>query len=60
MPDQKMKNERATRRERNTFTLTGYAFTGWKEQNTGTKHADGETVKNLTSIDGDTVTLLAQ
>ena len=60
MADQQMKYDKAKALNRNAFTRTGYTFTGWKEQDAGIKHADGETVKNLTSIDGDTVTLLAQ
>ena len=60
MSDQQMEYDKAKALNRNAFTRTGYTFTGWKEQDAGTKHTDGETVKNLTSIDGDTVTLLAQ
>ena len=60
MSDQQMEYDKAKALNRNTFTRTGYTFPGWKEQNAGTKHTDGETVKNLTSIDGDTITLLAQ
>ena len=60
MANQQMEYDKAKALNRNTFTRTGYTFTGWKEQNAGIKHTDGETVKNLTSIDGDTITLLAQ
>ena len=60
MADQQMEYDKAKALNRNAFIRTGYTFTGWKEQNAGAKHTDGETVKNLTSIDGDTVTLLAQ
>ena len=60
MTDQQMEYDKAKALDRNAFTRTGYTFTGWKEQDAGTKHADGETVKNLTSIDGETITLLAQ
>lgn len=60
MPDQQMEYDKAKALNRNAFTRTGYTFTGWKEQNAGTGHADGETVKNLTNIDGGTITLLAQ
>ena len=60
MGNQQMEYDKAKALNRNAFTRTGYTFTGWKEQNAGTKHTDGETVKNLTNIDGDTVTMLAQ
>ena len=60
MADQQMEYDKAKALTSNTFTRTGYTFTGWKEQNAGARHADGETVKNLTSIDGETITLLAQ
>ena len=60
MADQQMEYDKAKALDRNAFTRTGYTFTGWKEQNAGARHTDGETVKNLTSIDGETITLLAQ
>ena len=60
MSNQQMEYDKAKALNRNAFTRTGYTFTGWKEQDASTKHVDGETVKNLTNIDGDTVTLLAQ
>lgn len=60
MSNQQMEYDKAKALNRNAFTRTGYTFTGWKEQDAGTRHTDGETVKNLTNIDGDTVTLLAQ
>ena len=46
----------------NTWTLTGYTFTGWntKADGTGTSYADKESVKNLTSTANGTVTLYAQ
>ena len=46
----------------NTFTRTGYTFTGWntKSSGSGTSYSDEATVKNLTSTDGGTVTLYAQ
>ena len=46
----------------NAFTRTGYTFTGWNTESdgTGTSYEDEETVSNLTTIDGDTVTLYAQ
>lgn len=46
----------------NTFTRTGYTFTGWntRSSGSGTSYSDEATVKNLTSTDGGTVTLYAQ
>ena len=46
----------------NAFTRAGYKFTGWNTEadGSGTSYEDGATVSNLTSTDGDTVTLYAQ
>ena len=46
----------------NGFIKAGYVFTGWntKSDGTGESYSDKETVKNLTSVDGATVTLYAQ
>ena len=46
----------------NTFKWAGYVFTGWNRESggTGKSYLDKETVKNLTSVDGATVTLYAQ
>ena len=46
----------------NTFTRTGYTFTGWNTEadGSGTSYEDGATVSNLTTEDGATVTLYAQ
>ena len=45
----------------NGFIKAGYVFTGWKESDgSGKSYSDKETVKNLTSVDGATVTLYAQ
>ena len=46
----------------NAFKKTGYRFTGWntKANGTGTTYKDKESVKNLTSTNGATVTLYAQ
>jgi len=45
----------------NTFTRTGFALAGWAETPNGAvKYANGENVKNLTSVAGATVTLYAQ
>lgn len=43
---------------KNVYTKNGYKFTGWLYN--GTTYADEATVKNLTDIDGYTVTLVAQ
>lgn len=45
-----------------TFELPGYTFDGWntKPDGTGTSYNDQQTVKGLSTIDGDTVTLYAQ
>ena len=46
----------------NGFIKAGYVFTGWntKSDGSGKSYSDKETVKNLTSVDGATVTLYAQ
>lgn len=46
----------------NSYARTGYTFIGWntKADGSGDSYADKESVKNLTSVDGDTVTLYAQ
>ncbi len=46
----------------NTFTRTGYTFAGWntKADGTGTSYTDKQSVSNLTSTNGATVTLYAQ
>ena len=44
----------------NGYSLTGYTFRGWAEnQNGEVKYTNGASVKNLTSANGDTVTLYA-
>ena len=43
---------------KNAFTKTGYDFAGW--QLDSATYKDEDTVKNLTSEDGETVTLVAQ
>jgi len=43
----------------NGFTRTGYTFAGWKDGQ-GTNYTDGESVENLTTVAGETVTLYAQ
>ena len=46
----------------NGFTRTGYTFVGWNTQSDGSgiTYADRESVKNLTSVSGGTVTLYAK
>jgi|GEM_PF-944686 hypothetical protein len=46
----------------NAFTRADYNFTGWntKADGTGTAYADGQSVSNLSSVQGATVTLYAQ
>ena len=47
---------------KNGFTKTGYKFTGWntKADGTGTAYTDSQSVTNLSSVNGSTVTLYAQ
>lgn len=46
----------------NAFVRTGYTFTGWntKPNGSGNSYTDGQSVKNLSSVSGATVTLYAQ
>lgn len=46
----------------NGFSKSGYVFAGWntKANGTGTSYVNKESVKNLTSVNGATVTLYAQ
>ena len=46
----------------NTFTRTGYTFTGWNRNSAGTStsYSNGQSVRNLTTTNGGTVTLYAQ
>ena len=46
----------------NGFALTGYTFNGWNSQpnGSGTRYSDGQSVSNLTDVNGGTVTLYAQ
>ena len=47
---------------KNTFQKTGFKFVGWntKQDGSGQNYADQESVRNLTSVNGDTVILYAQ
>ena len=60
--DQPMTYDQAASLTVNGYTKTGYAFTGWNTQpdGGGTAYTDGQNVSNLTSVDGETVTLFAQ
>ena len=44
---------------KNSFTRTGHTFAGWKD-GSGASYGDEESVNNLTTTNGDTVTLYAQ
>ena len=46
----------------NAFSKVGYTFKGWntKEDGTGTSYTDGQTVKNLLSENGSSLTLYAK
>lgn len=46
----------------NGFSRLGYSFTGWntKADGSGTVYSNSQSVKNLTSVNGETVTLYAQ
>lgn len=46
----------------NTFTRTGYTFTGWNRNSAGTStsYSNGQSVRNLTSTNGGSITLYAQ
>ncbi|WP_302804301.1 S-layer family protein, partial [Eubacterium callanderi] len=61
-PDQSMTYDTAVNLTANGYTKTGYTFTGWNTQSDGggTAYTDGQNVINLTSVEGETVTLFAQ
>ena len=62
MADQAMTYDASASLASNSYTKTGYTFTGWNTQAAGggTAYGDGEEVKNLTTVDGETVPLYAQ
>ena len=62
MADQAMTYDEAASLERNSYTKTGYTFTGWNTQGdgSGSAYGDGQTVVNLTTTDGEVVKLYAQ
>lgn len=62
MADQKIYYGNETALNANEYTWDGCHFTGWNTEadGSGTAYADGESVKDLASDDGATVTLYAQ
>ena len=61
-PDQIMTYDQTAELTANGYTKTGFAFSGWNTQadGQGTRYTEGESVKNLTDADGDTILLYAQ
>ncbi|MBU5303491.1 InlB B-repeat-containing protein [Eubacterium callanderi] len=61
-PDQIMTYDQTAELTANGYTKTGFAFSGWNTQadGQGTRYIEGESVKNLTDADGDTILLYAQ
>ncbi|MBO1704302.1 InlB B-repeat-containing protein, partial [Eubacterium callanderi] len=61
-PEQTMTYDQAASLTANGYTKTGYTFSGWNTQpdGGGTTYTDGQNVTNLTSKEGDKVTLFAQ
>lgn len=57
-----IRGQYATVLRKNGYEFIGYKFTGWntKPDGTGTAYSDGQTVLNLTSVDGGTIQLYAQ
>ncbi|WP_419018251.1 InlB B-repeat-containing protein [Eubacterium callanderi] len=62
MGDQAMTYDEAASLTTNSYTKTGYTFTGWNTQadGEGTAYSDGQNVVNLTTTDGEVVKLYAQ
>ena len=58
----KIKYKTTVELTKNSFTRTGYTFTGWntKKDGSGKSYSNGASVKNLTTADGKTVTFYAQ
>ena len=61
-PDQIMTYDQTAELTANGYTKTGFAFSGWNTQadGQGTGYTERESVKNLTTVDDDTVLLYAQ
>ncbi len=61
MSDQQFTYGQAQNLTANAFTLTGYDFIGWSTTFDGeAEYTDGQSVSNLTAVDGETVTLYAK
>ena len=62
MSDMQMEYDKAQNLATNAFTLTGRTWTGWNTvaNGSGQAYSDKQSVKNLTNVDGGTVTLYAQ
>lgn len=59
MSDQIFTYDQGQSLQLNTFTRDGWDFGGWGTSTTNPIYSDGENVKNLSNIDGSTVTLYA-
>ena len=62
MSDMYMTYETTNNLNSNTFNRVGYTFNGWntKSNGSGTSYSDNQSVKNLSTIENDIVTLYAQ
>ena len=62
MPDQHFVYDTAQNLTTNTYTREGYTFTSWntKADGTGRSYTDGQSVNNLTDVNGGKVNLYAQ
>lgn len=62
MEDQTIKYGVTTNINVNTFTKTGYKFMGWNTDpsGNGTAYTNYQSISNLSSINGETITLYAQ
>ncbi len=62
MDDQSFTYDVSKKLSKNTFTKTGYRFTGWNTNSNGSglSYTDEQMVSNLTSVDNATITLYAQ
>ena len=62
MNDQNIKYGDTVNISSNTFSKTGHKFIGWNTaaNGSGTSYTDGQSVSNLSSINGDVITLYAQ
>lgn len=62
MPDQTLIYDQAADLELNSYTKIGAIFIGWNTQTDGkgTAYTNGENVRNLTTVDNETLSLYAQ